>query len=68
MDVTPSSLVDSYQWKTCCLHLQCRIIFYLKVEAAGYYEIFVSINQTTWHHIPENSNFIVNAMRTSDLT
>jgi hypothetical protein len=43
-------------------------MFTVDVEAAGYYETFVTIFQTTRHHTPEGSNLKIHLLTTSNLT
>jgi hypothetical protein len=40
----------------------------LKMEATGLFERLVNIYQTTWHHIPEDSNLHSHQLENSNLT
>jgi hypothetical protein len=57
-DMMPWSEADRYQHfgETYCVYLQDKKTSNLKMEATDSYEMFISINQTTHPHFPQDHN------------
>jgi hypothetical protein len=66
-DVMSCILIDCYQrfGRTCCLHLQSRRACH-EDGSSMFHWTCVMICQAIWHHIPEESIFIVRTVRTSN--